>query len=214
MSRKDKYHIVKKKYIKISNWTHHITVMSSPRLPPPPPLLPLLSSVWSVLPSFPQAAHPPRLSNKPSLVTTLLSSPHGKNTSHRLNPRRKCQPEWHGQTNVCVCELIYCTVYRRTHGREGERERKRGERERGKPLCLSWHWANHLPLRAMAGTNLLKVICNHCGWKGLPHQWAFVRHFISKFRGRKKKNPIQEIFALIFIFWAGNLPTLSFDFGE
>lgn len=46
----------------------------------------------------------------------------------------------------------------------------------------------------MAGTNLLKVICNHCGWKGLSHQWAFVRHFISKL----KWNAMLEIFAAKF----------------
>lgn len=153
---------------------------SSLRLPPPPspPFpSPLLSSVWSVLPSFPRAAHPPRLSNKPSLVTTLLSSPHGKNTSHRLNPRRKCQPEWHGRTNVYVCEFIYCTVYRHTHGREGEKRANLSVYPGTvQTTCLSEQWQEPISL---------KVICNHCGWKGLPHQWAFVRHFISKFRGEK-----------------------------
>lgn len=74
---------------------------------------------------------------------------------------------------MCMCLQACAVLYKTTH-------RKETENGKDKPLCLSWNWANHLPLRAKAGTNLLKVICNYCGWEGLPHQCAFVRHFISK----------------------------------
>lgn len=75
---------------------------------------------------------------------------------------------------MCMSVSLYCTIYT-LRGRETSRAKCAFS-----PFCWSWHRANHLPHKAMAGTNLLKVICNHCAWKGPSHQWAFVRHFISK----------------------------------
>lgn len=113
-----------------------------------------------------------------------------------LKLRHKYQPD------KCMY-ACYCTVFLHTHKHTWERlKEKERERERERanfsftPLYLSWHEKNNLPCRAMAGTNLLKVICSHCGWKGLSHQWAFVRHFILKL----KWNAMLEISAANLFF--------------
>ena len=180
---------------------------SSRRLPPPPsPLLssPLLRLVSTSLFSTSCSPSTPFKQTLPCYNITEL--PSWKKYITLTEPEAQVSAGV-TRSDKCVRLRVYILYSVQAHTQEGGREK-------GKPLCLSWHCANHLPLRAMAGTNLLKVICNHCGWKGLPHQWAFVRHFISKFRGGKCYSRNICLHFFFFFFLASNLPTLSFDFGE
>lgn len=133
----------------------------------------LSSSVWSVLPSFPWTAHtPPLHTNTPLLQHYLV---HGKSTSR-----------WTPGVSV-MCSSLYCTVC----SNNGETDRQK-EREIPSSLCLCWQQANHLLCRAVAGTNLLKDICNYCGWKGLSHQWACVRHSFQSWNDKLRWKYLQE----------------------
>lgn len=172
---------------------------SSPRLPPPPPssLSSPLSGQYFPLFHKPLTLH--AFQTNPPLLQHYWA-PLMEKIHHTDWTRGASVSQSDTVRQMCVSASLYTVQCIGAHTGGRERGRERGGRERGKPLCLSWHWANHLPLRAMAGTNLLKVICNHCGWKGLPHQWAFVRHFISKFRGRKKKKPYSRNICFNFYF--------------
>lgn len=66
------------------------------------------------------------------------------------SPKRKSQPERHRQTNVYVCKLIYCTVYKHTQERQKETERERAASVypgTEQTTCLSEQWQEPISLK-------------------------------------------------------------------